>query len=530
MIVLLYRLSRTDMKNEIIFFNLFLVIQSLQIFFSSSRRGFIIINLIIILLVLNLFISVFYGQYPLKSYVNKYKYFLIIITFLFGGFYLFVIKTSYTFKLRSFDFIGIKRTNILQKDLTEKCYRYFAIFNKKTSYSSFYKKIWAPDFDPKDPDSGWGTRTHKTIFPLTGENVAIVPAGAKGYLMDSTCNPYVADGNSYSYTDLYLYNLKVSESDSVMVSVYCYVSEDFNGDWALIALTNNDSEWIGSAFYDLNRKGIWQKLCFTRSCRKGEISSYLYFCKTGVTDFTTLKGFVIFANPECVIKPAIKSTSSTIEVSLLKNGQKKIDKNLSNLRPIMLKNNVLASYWLFPQLNSNSSSTDKDILRRLVSKVVSQDTVYHGYKTQIVIHTIKDSFLDLRYVRWQFAWQIFNKEYNFRQKLFGGGFNFLNWYGYYFLKDKKKTDYPHNPFLHVLLYSGIFGLILYLILLFKVFYYYIKYLKDYWIVFIFFIITTFFTFFSGGNPFDPPIMGFFVILPFFIHSIYKKDKTESISI
>ena len=50
----------------------------------------------------------------------------------------------------------------------------------------------------------------------------------------------------------------------------------------------------------------------------------------------------------------------------------------------------------------------------------------------------------------------------------GGGFNFLSWYGYYFLKDKTKSDWPHNPFISILLYSGIIGLILYIYLLYKV--------------------------------------------------------------
>ena len=132
----------------------------------------------------------------------------------------------------------------------------------------------------------------------------------------------------------------------------------------------------------------------------------------------------------------------------------------------------------------------------------------------------------MRYVRWQFAWQIFTKEFNWRQKVFGGGFNFLNWYGYYFLKDRTKTDYPHNPFLYILLYSGILGVSLYLFFLYKVFYFYLKYRKEYWIFFVFFLITFFFCFFSSGNPFDPPIMGFFMILPFFIHSVHKKSTSK----
>jgi hypothetical protein len=65
------------------------------------------------------------------------------------------------------------------------------------------------------------------------------------------------------------------------------------------------------------------------------------------------------------------------------------------------------------------------------------------------------------------------------------------------------------------------GLIIYCYFLYKVFFYYIKYISEYPLLFIFFLITFFFSFFSGGSPFDPPIMGFFVILPFFIHSIHK---------
>jgi O-antigen ligase len=91
------------------------------------------------------------------------------------------------------------------------------------------------------------------------------------------------------------------------------------------------------------------------------------------------------------------------------------------------------------------------------------------------------------------------------------------------MNDKTKSDYPHNPFLYILLYSGLVGLILYLVLLWKVFYYYIKYMNEYYLFFTFFIITYFFTFFSGGNPFDPPIMGLFMILPFLINSIHELD-------
>jgi len=170
---------------------------------------------------------------------------------------------------------------------------------------------------------------------------------------------------------------------------------------------------------------------------------------------------------------------------------------------------------------------DQDPIRVLASRFISEDTTYYPYKANIVLDTISNSFIGDRVSRWEFAFKIFSKEYNWKQKLLGGGFNFLNWYGYYFDKNKTRSDYPHNPFLSVLLYSGIIGLIFYLILMYKVFYYYIKYFKEYKILAIFFIITFFFSFFSAGNPFDPPIMGFLVILPFFIHSVHEREKRNS---
>src|SRR4030042_2910807 len=112
-----------------------------------------------------------------------------------------------------------------------------------------------------------------------------------------------------------------------------------------------------------------------------------------------------------------------------------------------------------------------DPIRNWMAKFISEDTTYYGYKSNIIIDTIKDSFFDLRYARWQFALQLFTKEYNWKQKIFGGGFKFLNWYSYYFYNDKTRIDYPHNPYLHVLLYSGIVGLTLYVLLLFQTFYY-----------------------------------------------------------
>ena len=132
-------------------------------------------------------------------------------------------------------------------------------------------------------------------------------------------------------------------------------------------------------------------------------------------------------------------------------------------------------------------------------------------------------FFDRTY-RWQYAVELWKTEYKWYNKLFGHGFDYYEWFGKKFLNDPIRGDYPHNPFISILLYSGIVGLAFYFWLLYRVFFLYIFYRKEYGVLFICFLITFFFSFFSGSSPFDPPIMGFFVILPFFIHSVHEREK------
>jgi hypothetical protein len=76
-------------------------------------------------------------------------------------------------------------------------------------------------------DKGWISRFHKIIYPLSGNNVEIVPSGAKGYLLDSICNTKAE--NDYAYFETCFQTLKVKKGDSLKTSVYCYVSNDFDG-------------------------------------------------------------------------------------------------------------------------------------------------------------------------------------------------------------------------------------------------------------------------------------------------------------
>jgi hypothetical protein len=291
----------------------------------------------------------------------------------------------------------------------------------------------------------------------------------------------------------------------------------------------------------------------------------LFFSKSGTIGFSQLKGHVVFAYPQIKIintNDSISGINSNIKnVNTIKKSED-IEGSLDNIafsdqhsRSVLKftdfpgsENSNRIKYNSDPSCNSTIKladihkynkadlfdfripasliyfqNIDQDPIRKWASRFISEDTTYYKYSSRLVVKIDSNNFIGARTMRWQFAWQIYSKEYTWMQKLVGGGFGFLNWFGYYFYNKKYQSDYPHNPFLSVLLYSGIIGLFIYLVFIIKVFYYYYYYIKEYPIIFICFHITFFFSFFSAGSPFDPPIMGFFAILPFFIHYIHQKQ-------
>ena len=204
--------------------------------------------------------------------------------------------------------IQVKRTvlNTLRIDIrsyrylsSTLLYRYSTIVSK-VEYSKFYNIVWTEKPNSSDPNSGWDLKIGKPVFPLTGENVAIVPENSTGYRMDSTCDAITWGNNAYSYTDISL----LFEGDTISktketysASVYCYVSGDFDGNWAQLSAEGGAIGKTVNA-YDLTKKASWQKLTINFKCKGAIPPVYLYWAKNDQKDFHNLKGYVIFAYPE----------------------------------------------------------------------------------------------------------------------------------------------------------------------------------------------------------------------------------------
>ncbi|MGE0088156.1 MAG: hypothetical protein AB7S50_01615 [Bacteroidales bacterium] len=344
-----------------------------------------------------------------------------------------------------------------------------------------YPELRELDFDSKDPIT---YSQHECLLKnnlLIGKNPEILPKGTKGLVIDKNVNG--KSHKSFYYYKNIINDINTLDNDSILYRVYCYVSDNFNGSQVRIGAAGKiDGPKVD--LYDLKKKNEWQLLKIKGLSKGGRIKFDLFFSQKGVANFSSLQGNIIFTHPEFYIK----RNRNWYSFDKIPDEFKK-DHN-TYMNEVSLKKERF--------INSNVSDNLDD-------------------------NFIKNSFTGPRVIRWKFAMQTYKEEYSWWQKIFGGGFDYTKKFAKEF-NVKNGYDYPHNPFLSVLLYSGIIGLLAYLWVLYKAVYYYLKYRKEYWALFLCFVVTFYFSFFSGNNPFDPPVMGLFLVLPFFIHYVHQKDK------
>lgn len=337
------------------------------------------------------------------------------------------------------------------------------------------------EHDPKNPET-YTSSTYQKEFPLVGKNVDIVPKGVIGARYDRTTEG--KQWKDFYHSTTLFWGVEAEPGDSVFASVYCYVSPDFNGQEARLEIRGKVSATT-TGKYNFNAKGEWVLLQAKGIVtEKGWVYGAYFFSQKGVTDFRNLTGHVTFAYPQLVVKPA---------------------KGLS----IVKTNSASLNFASWPFLPENVSLSD---------------SIADDFKFSME----GDRFAGPRIDRWRYALFLYFNEYSLIHKIFGANFS-------YTLKFSKKFDpeyplrnfdYPHNPFLSVLLYSGVIGLIVYLWFLGFSLYLYYKYRKEYWLFGLIFMATFFYSFFSSNSPFEPAFFGVMAFLPYLIH--YTKKYREEV--
>jgi hypothetical protein len=134
---------------------------------------------------------------------------------------------------------------------------------------------------------------------------------------------------------------------------------------------------------------------------------------------------------------------------------------------------------------------------------------------------INSGFYSSRFERWRYSMVIFMDSMSISQKIFGRGFDYIYMFGRK-LKEGE-IDYPHNPFLSTLIFSGIIGFLVYLWYVFSVIILYIRGFRRHRFFFISFIIVFCFSFVSSNTHFSVPVFAILCIVPFLTKYIFDLE-------
>ncbi len=148
------------------------------------------------------------------------------------------------------------------------------------------------------------------------------------------------------------------------------------------------------------------------------------------------------------------------------------------------------------------------------------ESIFSRYYHQISLnnethHTEQLSSKTFHFDKWQYAIDLFNDRPT-NQKIFGNGFSYLGDFGKHFNGNELNVDYPHNPVLSGLLYSGIFGAVFILFFILIALYYAGKYFQKYPLYSLMLYTSMLFILFSGNSLFSVPIFLFLFSLSFMI--------------
>lgn len=129
-----------------------------------------------------------------------------------------------------------------------------------------------------------------------------------------------------------------------------------------------------------------------------------------------------------------------------------------------------------------------------------------------------------RFDRWKYALEIWQTRYDWKQKIFGHGFDYLEWYGERFYNNPKRYDFPHNPIISSFLYSGIIGGVVYIWFLIMSLCLYWKKRQQLGLLFIMYLCCMFFCMFSGNSHFSFPLFVFLSFMPFVEYEGIRGDE------
>ncbi|MBN4072120.1 O-antigen ligase family protein [Flavobacteriales bacterium AH-315-E23] len=139
------------------------------------------------------------------------------------------------------------------------------------------------------------------------------------------------------------------------------------------------------------------------------------------------------------------------------------------------------------------------------------------------IRALNTRGVESRKVRWELAVDIY-KQHDQNQKMIGSGFDYLQVYEAHFTYMHNRPDYPHNPFLSALLYSGIMGLSVFVLFILQVTFFSLKHLKRESFFASLFVIVFIFNLISGNTYFSVKLLPALCLILLVYPQIFSRIK------
>ncbi len=473
LILLIPVVIRQNSSRKSLAVQFILLVLSTSIILTTSRRAILILTVLLVTLIVIYCISLFRKNNPvLRNIVTNTRYFFISFWIVIG---------TVTFLVST---VGLYRINntLVKKGFDPdrfKLYTTILTFQLKSlvvaniDVTQVHASLWMRDDVNVIPFSGDGNMVLSKMRQLPQDKYKKTTPVTNGIKINGDADYRVTNNTAYSYTRLI--NYKTDSNSFYEITAWCFVSGDFNGDCVIMSPGKNKLG-IQQYNYDLRLKNTWQKLKVAFATDTVTTQSvYMGFSKFHALDFDDFTGYVIFS-------------FDTIHVI-----------NDSIATEIFVSNKKWEKTFIYdPALHEDALLASADGL-------------------------MNSSLAVPRIERWKYAWSIYTTRYSVWNKLFGNGFTYMSMFGNRFLKGKSDLDWPHNPVLSTLLYSGIAGVMFYVYFLGVTIFLYWKYFRQFWPIALCFAISLFFAIFSGNNSLDPPIMGIFMMFPYLINHIYRKE-------
>ena len=174
-------------------------------------------------------------------------------------------------------------------------------------------------------------------------------------------------------------------------------------------------------------------------------------------------------------------------------------------------------------IQEKNSIWQNSLFSRLKTLFTEKEPALSGEEATLMKHN-RTVLNGGRKMRWEYALQLFSG-YPLTGKLFGNGFTYLNRFGEKFRGSANTYEYPHNPLISSLLYSGIIGAGIYLFFVIYTFVLYLRNLKALRYFFLLFLVTTMYMAISGNSHFSVPAYSFLGLLPWVYVGL--KNKSEA---